>query len=65
LVWTWGEACKSWRWKNWEAGVHDVGLGGWEERDWKVFADDQGCDDFEMDMQSAEEAEEDIHDWSC
>lgn len=45
--------------------MHDVGLGGWEERDWKVFADDRGVPEFERDMESAEVEEEDVHDWSC
>jgi len=65
LIWTWGESCERWRWANWEAGVHDVGLGGWEERDWKVFADDRGVEEFEDDMGKAETLEEDVHDWSC
>lgn len=65
LIWTWGESCERWRWKNYEAGVHNVGLGGWEERDWKVFADGKCVEDFEGDMESAEVVEVDIHDWSC
>jgi hypothetical protein len=40
-------------------------LGGWEERDWKVFADDRGVEEFEDDMGKAESLEEDLHDWSC
>jgi len=65
LIWCWGDSCERWRWKNFEAGVHDVNAGGWEERDWKVFADDRGCDEFDEDMEVLEIEEEDVHDWSC
>ncbi|WVQ98883.1 hypothetical protein IAU59_006014 [Kwoniella sp. CBS 9459] len=64
LVWTWSERCETWRWKNYEAGLHDVRPGGWEERDWKVFADDREVWDFDADEAVVEVEEEDIHDWS-
>ncbi|WVF72037.1 hypothetical protein IAT40_006849 [Kwoniella sp. CBS 6097] len=64
LVWTWSERCETWRWKNYEAGLHDVGPGGWEERDWKVFADDREVWDFDANEAVIEVEEEDIHDWS-
>lgn len=64
VIWTWHDRCEGWRWKNYEAGVHDVRPGGWEERDWKVFADDRGCEDFELEESWAEEEEVDVHDWS-
>jgi len=65
MIWTWYEPVERWRWLNYEAGLHNVGPGGWEERDWKVFADDRGCDDFDEDEEWEETLEEDLHDWSC
>ncbi|KAK4686676.1 hypothetical protein P7C73_g3459, partial [Tremellales sp. Uapishka_1] len=65
MIWTWSDPCEIWRWKNYEAGSHLVGPGGWEERDWKVFADDRGCDEFDAEAADAEAVEEDVHDWSC
>lgn len=65
VIWTWGDSCERWRWRNFEAGVHEVRPGGWEERDWKVFADDRGCADFDEEMETLEEDEEDVHDWTC
>ena len=65
LMWTWGDSCERWRWRNYEAGCHLVAIGGWEERDWKVFADDRGCDEFDEDQELIEDEEEDVHDWSC
>lgn len=79
LIWTWGDktvgiykpgTCEKWRWRNWEAGCAVFppgggGAGGWEERDWKVFADDRGVAEFEEDQQEAEVTERDIHDWNC
>nr|XP_019042348.1 hypothetical protein I302_08950 [Kwoniella bestiolae CBS 10118]OCF21278.1 hypothetical protein I302_08950 [Kwoniella bestiolae CBS 10118] len=64
LVWTWSERCETWRWKNFEMGLHNVGPGGWEERDWKVFADGREVWDFDDDEKVVEVEEEDIHDWS-
>jgi hypothetical protein len=64
LIWTWHDPCERWRWRNYEAGLHEVGPGGWEERDWRVFADDRGCDDYEVEESWAEEDERDVHDWS-
>lgn len=64
VIWMWHDRCETWRWKNYEIGVQDVGPGGWEERDWKVFADDRGCAEFDLEESWAEEDEEDIHDWS-
>jgi hypothetical protein len=63
-IWTWHESCERWRWRNYEAGLHLVGPGGWEERDWKVFADGRGCDEFDLEESWAEEDERDIYDWS-
>jgi hypothetical protein len=65
VIWTWHDSCERWRWKNYEAGLHNVGPGGWEERDWKVFADDRGCAEFDLEESWAEEDERDIFDWSC
>lgn len=65
VIWTWHDSCERWRWKNYEVGLHEVGPGGWEERDWKEFADDRGCEDFMEDMAWEEKIEEDVHDWSC
>ena len=64
LIWTWNESCEKWRWRNWEIGLQNVGPGGWEERDWKVFADGRGCEDFDEEERWAEEEETDVHDWS-
>ena len=65
LIWTWNDACERWRWKNYELGLHNITSGGWEERDWKEFADDRGYDEFEEDESWAELQEIDVHDWSC
>lgn len=65
IIWTWSDRCERWRWRNFEAGVHEVGPGGWEERDWKVFADDRGCEEFEEEEEDHEIEEEDVHDWTC
>ena len=65
LIWTWAESCESWRWKNYEIGLHDIKDGGWEERDWKVFADGKGVGEFEEEEEEAEVLEIDVHDWSC
>lgn len=64
LIWTWHDPCERWRWRNYEAGLHEVGPGGWEERDWRVFADDRGCDDYDLEESWAEADERDVHDWS-
>ncbi|WWC89902.1 uncharacterized protein L201_004831 [Kwoniella dendrophila CBS 6074] len=64
LIWQWGDRCEMWRWKNYEAGLNDIGPGGWEERDWKVFADDREVWDFDDDEAIVEVEEKDIHDWS-
>ena len=64
LIWTWQDSCEKWRWRNYQAGVHEVRIGGWEERDWKVFADGRGCDEFEREEAVMETEEEDVHDWS-
>lgn len=63
-IWTWHDSCEKWRWRNYEQELHNIGPGGWEERDWKVFADDRGCDEFDLEEQWAEEEETDVHDWS-
>lgn len=65
LIWAWNEPCEKWRWKNYVAGCAEIQEGSWEERDWKVFADDRGCVEFEDDMSWEETLEVDIHDWSC
>lgn len=79
VMWTWGDktvgiykpgVCEKWRWRNWELGCGvfpegNGGVGGWEERDWKVFADDRGVDEFEQEQEDAEVDEEDVHDWTC
>ncbi|RXK38616.1 hypothetical protein M231_04122 [Tremella mesenterica] len=65
LIWTWKERCEKWRWGNYVAGVHDVAPGGWEERDWRVFADDRGCEQYDEEEEACEVFEVDIHDWSC
>lgn len=65
VIWTWHDRCEMWRWKNFEAKLHEVGPGGWEERDWKVFADNRGCDEFDEDERWMEVVEQDVHDWSC
>ncbi|OCF74261.1 hypothetical protein I204_04631 [Kwoniella mangroviensis CBS 8886] len=64
LIWTWSERCEMWRWKNYEVGLHNVGPGGWEERDWKVFADGREVWDFDDDEAIIEVEEKDVHDWS-
>lgn len=64
-MWTWAESCERWRWRNYDAGLPLVAEGGWEERDWKVFADGREVTDFERDMEVAEVVEVDVHDWSC
>lgn len=51
LCWTWTEKCEKWRWKNYDAGVHLVGPGGWEERDWQVFADDREVGDWDAEQE--------------
>ena len=65
LIWTWQEPCEKWRWRNHEASLQNVDPGGWEERDWKVFADGRGCEDYDKEEEWAEQDEEDLHDWSC
>ena len=65
LIWTWRDSCERWRWRTFEAKVHEILPGGWEERDWKVFADGRGCEEFDEHMEVMEIREEDIHDWSC
>ncbi|KAL7419397.1 hypothetical protein Q5752_006235 [Cryptotrichosporon argae] len=65
LIWAWQERCERWRWANYAAGVHDVRPGGWEERDWREYADGRGFKDFEADMAAIEVCEIDVHDWSC
>ena len=65
VIWTWHDRCETWRWRNFEAKLHEVGPGGWEERDWKVFADDRGCEEFDEDEAWVEVVEQDVHDWSC
>lgn len=68
-IWTWGGgsvgSCERWRWKNFHAGLHDVGADGWEARDWRVFADGREVRDFDADMRWEEVGEVDVHDWSC
>lgn len=64
LFWTWTEKCEKWRWRNYDAGVHLVGPGGWEERDWQVFADDREVGDWDAEQEKIEKQEIDIHDWS-
>lgn len=64
LFWTWTEKCEMWRWRNYDAGVHLVGPGGWEERDWQVFADDREVGDWDAEQEKIEKQEIDIHDWS-
>ncbi|WVQ67288.1 uncharacterized protein L199_005483 [Kwoniella botswanensis] len=64
LIWTWSERCEMWRWRNYEVGLHNVGPGGWEERDWKVFADGREVWDFDDDEAIVEVEEKDVHDWS-
>ncbi|WWC61001.1 uncharacterized protein I303_103578 [Kwoniella dejecticola CBS 10117] len=65
LIWTWTERCEMWRWKNYEVGLHHIKPGGWEERDWKVFADDKEVWDFDDEQAVVELEEKDIYDWSC
>ncbi|WVQ78366.1 hypothetical protein IAT38_000451 [Cryptococcus sp. DSM 104549] len=64
LFWTWAEKCEKWRWRNYEAGCHLVGPGGWEERDWQVFADGREAWDWDADQEEIEKVEVDVHDWS-
>jgi hypothetical protein len=56
---------EKWRWKNFAAGCAVLQPGCWEERDWVVFADDRGCEEYEEDQIWAEVEEVDVHDWSC
>ncbi|WWD16003.1 hypothetical protein CI109_100427 [Kwoniella shandongensis] len=65
IVWVWMDSAEKWRWRNWEKGVQDVGPGGWEERDWKVFADDREVWDHVADQEDMEKDEIDVHDWTC
>lgn len=64
LFWTWTEKCEKWRWRNYDAGVHLVGPGGWEERDWQVFADGRQIEYWDAEQEKIEKEEIDIHDWS-
>ncbi|WVR05300.1 hypothetical protein IAU60_002314 [Kwoniella sp. DSM 27419] len=64
VIWTWAERCEMWRWKNWEQGVAVLEPGCWEERDWKVFADDREVWDYDADEAIIELEEADVHDWS-
>ncbi|KAK8869727.1 hypothetical protein IAR55_000295 [Kwoniella newhampshirensis] len=63
-VWIWSAKCEKWRWRNYESGLHDIRPGGWEERDWKVFADGREVWDYDADEEEAEKEEVDVHDWS-
>lgn len=65
MIWVWHEPCERWRWRNFAAGCAEIEDGGWEERDWRVFADDRGMVEFESEMEWEESLETDIHDWSC
>jgi hypothetical protein len=65
MIWVWHEKCERWRWRNFAAGCAVIEPGGWEERDWKVFADDRGMEVHHSEMEWAEVIEADIHDWSC
>jgi hypothetical protein len=65
VIWVWQEPVERWRWRNYEARVHEIGPGGWEERDWAVFADDRECTDFDIEAKWWEEVERDVHDWCC
>jgi hypothetical protein len=65
VIWTWNEPVEIWRWKNFAAECAVLEEGCWEERDWVVFADDRGCEEYEIDQAWAEESEIDVHDWSC
>lgn len=64
LFWTWTEKCEKWRWRNYDAGVHIIGPGGWEERDWQVFADGKKVEDWDIQQENIERQEIDVHDWS-
>jgi hypothetical protein len=65
VIWVWQEPVERWRWRNNEARVHEIGPGGWEERDWAVFADERQCIDFIIEAKWWEEAERDAHDRCC
>lgn len=64
LFWTWTEKCEKWRWRNYDAGVHIIGPGGWEERDWQVFADGREVEHWDIQQENIEKQEIDVHDWS-
>jgi hypothetical protein len=68
IIWMWSGhdgKCERWRWRNYAAGCGELEEGCWEERDWKVFADDAGCEQFEEEQQWMELGDVDVHDWSC
>ena len=65
VIWTWNEPCEKWRWRSYAAGCAVLEPGCWEERDWKVFADERGCEEFYEDEEWIEGLEVDVHDWSC
>lgn len=65
MIWAWHEPCERWRWRNFAAGCAVIEEGGWEERDWKAFADERGMGEFEDEMEFVEKIELDNHDWTC
>lgn len=65
VIWVWQEPVERWRWRNNEARMHEIRPGGWEERDWAVFADDRQCIDFIIEAKRWKEVERDVHDWCC
>ena len=68
IIWMWSGSegkCERWRWRNYAVGCGELEEGCWEERDWKVFADDAGCEQFEEEQQWQELGDVDVHDWSC
>ena len=67
VIWMWSGPegkCERWRWRNYLAGCGQLEEGCWEERDWKVFADGRGCQEYEEDEAWVELGEE-MYDWSC
>ncbi|WVO13944.1 hypothetical protein L204_101569 [Cryptococcus depauperatus] len=64
MFWMWSQSCEKWRWKNYKSDVHVVTPGGWEERDWEMFADGRGVQEWEADQAKIEKEEVDVHDWS-
>ena len=68
IIWMWSGPdgkCERWRWRNFAEGCGELEEGCWEERDWKVFGDGVGCEEFEDHEHWNELGDVDVHDWSC